>query len=257
MLLKNFFGGIVRDFPDSYETGTIFMAVASGGYVGLVQVEDGSLNIAAALDPDFVKGRSQQAEPIARVLEESGFPAIDGLESANWSGTVQLTRRSLRPAGNRILLLGDAAGYVEPFTGEGIATALCSGAAAASLVSRRLATWDQQIERAWLSRHRRLVHGRQRWCRRLAWLSRHPLAVRTALSTVSLFPWLLRPIVKHLNEAPTDLSALTDSYFVSSRCPVGPFSGDPGREPASRRGLVTTQEPDLGNRSDEAMERPS
>ena len=65
-----------------------------------------------------MKGRGRQAEPIARVLQESGFGAIDGLESANWSGTVRLTRRLLRPAGNRVLLLGDAAGYVEPFTGE-------------------------------------------------------------------------------------------------------------------------------------------
>ncbi len=205
------FGAVVRDFPDSYETGTIFMAVARGGYVGLVRVEDGSLNIAAALDPGFLKGRGRQAEPIARVLQESGFGAIDGLESANWSGTVRLTRRLLRPAGNRVLLLGDAAGYVEPFTGEGIATALCSGAAAASLVSSRLESWDRRVEREWLSRHRRLVHGRQHWCRWLARLARHPRAVRAALSTVALFPWLLRPVVKHLNQPPTNLAGPADS----------------------------------------------
>ena len=208
------FGGVIgiNNCPKSYETGTISMAVATGGYVGLVRVEDGSLNIAAALDPALVKGRRRQAEPIARILEESGFPEIDQLESANWSGTVPITRRSPRPAGRRVLMLGDAAGYVEPFTGEGICGAVCSGAAAARLVSRRLATWSHLVEREWQSRHRRLVRNRQHWCRWLAKLARHPRAVRAAFATVSLVPWLVRPIVKHLNHPPGKLTESVESH---------------------------------------------
>lgn len=205
-------GASLKNSPDVYEAGTIFMAIGKWGYVGLVRVEDGSLNIAAALDPGFVKGCSQQAEPIATILEEACFPAIDGLESAKWSGTVPLTRTSLRPAGKRVLILGDAAGYVEPFTGEGVSNALCSGVAAASLVSSRLKTWDQNIEQEWVRRHRQIVRDRQHWCRWLARLSRHPRAVHAVLYTISLFPWLVRPVVKYLNAPAANLSGLIDAY---------------------------------------------
>ena len=40
---------------DSYASGTIYMATGRHGYVGLVRVEDGRLDIAAAFDPGFVK----------------------------------------------------------------------------------------------------------------------------------------------------------------------------------------------------------
>ena len=42
---------IVKEAPKFYSSGILFMAYAREGYVGLVRLEDGSLNIAAALDP--------------------------------------------------------------------------------------------------------------------------------------------------------------------------------------------------------------
>jgi flavin-dependent dehydrogenase len=53
--------------------------------------------------------------------------AFDPLD---WLGTLPLTRRTPRPAGHRVLVVGDAAGYVEPFTGEGMAWALATASAA-------------------------------------------------------------------------------------------------------------------------------
>ena len=43
-----------------------------------------------------------------------------------WRGTPPLTRRAPSLAAERVFVLGDAAGYVEPFTGEGMAWALAS-----------------------------------------------------------------------------------------------------------------------------------
>ena len=70
-----------------YEEGTIFMAVARQGYVGLVRVEDGSLNVAAAFEPELVRRHGTMAAAASSVLAEAGLPAIDELESARWQGT--------------------------------------------------------------------------------------------------------------------------------------------------------------------------
>src|SRR5262249_38086262 len=46
---------IVESHPPFYDRGTIFMACGKGGYVGLVRLESGCLDVAAAFDPQFVK----------------------------------------------------------------------------------------------------------------------------------------------------------------------------------------------------------
>ena len=51
-------GCVLKQFPDEYIAGTIHMAVGQGGYVGLVRVESGELNLAAAFDPAFVRESS-------------------------------------------------------------------------------------------------------------------------------------------------------------------------------------------------------
>ena len=97
------------------------MAVDRHGYVGLVRIEGGLLNIAAVLAPDFVKRAGGPPQALAAVLAEAGFPAITSLADADWHGTLPLTRRTSSTASRRVLVMGDAAGYVEPFTGEGMA----------------------------------------------------------------------------------------------------------------------------------------
>lgn len=193
-------GGQLAEYPAAYGPGTIFMAVGRHGYVGLVQVENGLLNIAGALAPEFVKSRGGSAQAVEAVIAEAGFPPLATPAQADWHGTVALTRSSARMAGRRVLLLGDAAGYVEPFTGEGMAWALAAGAAVAPLVPRGAFVWTSRIEREWQATLRRLVTNRQRWCRVLALALRHPWAVRALLAAVSLAPALARPIIRSVNQ---------------------------------------------------------
>ncbi len=195
-------GGQVASFPAEYNPGTIFMAVDRHGYVGLVRVEDGRLNIAAALAPDFVKHAGGPPQAMASVLAQAGFPEIGSLPDADWHGTLPLTRRTQRTAARRVLVLGDAAGYVEPFTGEGMAWAFAAGAAATPFIERGLLAWDEVLERDWQATLNQLVLNRQRWCRRLAWGLRHPLAIRIVLGALSLVPSLAAPVVRKLNEPP-------------------------------------------------------
>jgi flavin-dependent dehydrogenase len=152
----------------SYETGTIYMAVGRGGYVGVVRLEDGSLNVAAAFDPAFVRRQGTPGNAAHAIIAEAGFAPIAKLELARWQGTPALTRQSYPRAEDRLFLLGDAAGYVEPFTGEGIGWALASARAVAPLALQAIDEWDPRLVRSWSHIHQRVIGPRQKLCRAVA-----------------------------------------------------------------------------------------
>lgn len=182
--------------------GTVSMSVGREGYVGMVRLPDGSINIAAAVDPDALRQRGPAAT-VRAILREAGVEAPGCLESIDWRGTGLLTRHSPRVAAKRLLLLGDAAGYVEPFTGEGMTWAVLSAISVAPLANRWLRARQDGNHRfadladSWSREHRSLVARRQRGCRALACLLRHPFAVRAALGAFSLAPGIAKPLVHY------------------------------------------------------------
>ena len=110
------------------------MHVGRGYYVGLAPLPDGQLNVGMALP---MNGRTPAAERFAAAL--AGLPAV----AARLAGRDRLTPiRGASPIGHRVsdvagpgwLLVGDAAGFVDPFTGEGIHRALRSARAATAAI---------------------------------------------------------------------------------------------------------------------------
>ncbi len=196
----------VEAAADFYGGGTIFMAVGSQGYVGLVRVEDGSLNIAAAFDTDLVRRSGTPGRAAAAVVAEAGFPPIAALEAAHWQGTARLTRRTDRLAEERLFVLGDAAGYVEPITGEGMAWALASAQALAPLAMQAIDHWDGFQAQAWSDIHRRLVVERQLVCRLSALTLRKPWLTRLAIELMIRAPGAAGRVLDGLN-APPSLSS--------------------------------------------------
>ena len=154
--------------------GVLQMAVGQGGYVGLVQVESGEINLACAFDRPMLGSVGGAALLCQKILADAGFATLPGLRESAWQLTAALSRRTIPLAGHRLLLLGDSAGYVEPFTGEGMGWALTSSLAALPLVLRGLEHWDGAIETEWRRLHRRWVAQKQRSCRVLAVVLRHP-----------------------------------------------------------------------------------
>ena len=176
----------------------ILMAVGPTGYVGVVEVEDGMLNIAAAVDPGALRGPGGAAAGVAAILEASGVAVREPLDRVTWLGTVPLTRRMVRPAGRRVLVVGDAAGYVEPFTGEGMAWALAAAEAVVPFVLEGQGAWSEALERRWLRTFGRVVGREQRWCRFVSRGVRHPGVVRLAMAALRAEPRLARPVLSHL-----------------------------------------------------------
>jgi geranylgeranyl reductase family protein len=111
------------------------MHVGNGYYVGLAPTPGGELNVGMAL-PLADGGRPAAARFDGAV---AGIPAV----ARRLRETARLTPiRGAAPIGHRVadvagpgwLLIGDAAGFVDPFTGEGIHRALRSARAAAEAI---------------------------------------------------------------------------------------------------------------------------
>ena len=186
----------VTAFPAEYTPGVIHMAVGRGGYVGLVCVESGALNIAAAFDARLIRDSGGPACAAANVLSEAGFPAISAMAEAEWLGTPALTRSTTPVAAERLFVLGDASGYVEPFTGEGMGWALASAVALAPLAGTACDGWQPSLAKTWSREHARLVRRRQRTCRMLAAFLKSPTCVRWAMLLLPKIPRLLQPLVR-------------------------------------------------------------
>jgi flavin-dependent dehydrogenase len=195
-------GSLMTKFPASYRTGTIYMACGAGGYVGLVQVEDGTLNVAAALNPLFVKECKGLGEAAQAILQTAGFPGVPQLAAVAWRGTPLLSCSTRPVAYHRVFVVGDAAGYVEPFTGEGIGWALASAAAVAPLARRACRQWSAALIDEWSALHRRTVGTRQQICRYLTRALRYPRLARVLLAPSARWPRLAGMLAHLLQPRP-------------------------------------------------------
>lgn len=189
-------GACIDHAPSTYAPHAVHMAVARGGYVGLVRLEDGRLDIAAALDAGFVKLAGGPANAVETILHQAGFDPIAGLDAATWRGTPKLTRRRRHLGAGRLLVIGDAAGYVEPFTGEGIAWALASGIAVAPLALEGRGDWSPRLVQQWESIFFKMLGRRRRSCALVTRALRSPLLTRLAISLLASSPRLTRPLVR-------------------------------------------------------------
>ncbi len=214
-------GCVLDTFPGAYQPSTIFMAVGREGYVGMVRDEDGRLNVAAALDKGLIKRSGGPGFGAASLIAEAGAVPIPALETSHWLGTAPLTRQTRPIAGHRLFLIGDATGYVEPFTGEGMAWALASGQAITSLALRGIRDWQPPLEQEWSRLHRRLVGRRQTICRGLAMVLRHPRLSRVVFAAATRAPAMAQFLVRQVNSPPITLEHLTERELAPGpRAPV-------------------------------------
>lgn len=187
---------------DDYESGTIHMACGVGGYVGIVRLEDGRLDVAAAFDAETCRSTGGPGTMAERIIASAGYPPIRNLAGGTWRGTPRLTRHRTRLGFDRVLAIGDAAGYVEPFTGEGIAWALWSGVAAAEILINDRG-WTPSTISQWTSMHQQFLGRKQRQCAAIARVLRHPWLATAAVAMLSASPFLARPVIRRINSIPT------------------------------------------------------
>jgi flavin-dependent dehydrogenase len=140
----------------------VVMQFHEHGYSGLASVGDGQLNLCLVARPPQVESLKAWARATFTIEHE-------------WRTITPLARAAVAPVHSNLLLAGDAARVVEPFTGEGIAYALASG----EMAARHLLADDLS---GYASAHRALYRGRL-WINHLA----HAVCLRPHLAT-----WMLR-----------------------------------------------------------------
>lgn len=149
------------------------MCVIRDGYIGIAPVPGGRVNIGIVLGDSWRPRLARDgAQAIARSIVEA-VEAIDG-DAGSWrfgracdsiAGASPLGHRATRRAGmagarrHGWILIGDAAGFLDPFTGEGLHRAFVSAELAARALltgtaqrEAALAAYDRQMRRRFLAK---------------------------------------------------------------------------------------------------------
>jgi flavin-dependent dehydrogenase len=177
------FFGWSRDYrpaPGRLE-GEVRLYLFPGGYCGLSRVEEGVVNLAGVVSDRGWKRAGGGWEAVVRAARRGNAMLESDLAAMapgpiGFLGTGPVFFTAKPAAENGILMAGDAAGVIDPFSGEGQAAALAGGILAAEIVERRLsgelsrdacspayeAAWRARFGKrfAWSALFRRLMlHG--------------------------------------------------------------------------------------------------
>jgi flavin-dependent dehydrogenase len=181
-----------ESWPSNAEAGCIHMHVGSVGYVGLVRVPDQKIHLAAALDPAATRNAGGPAALLERIIRSCGCETPKALSENSFRGTPTLTRHRKTLAGHRVLAIGDACGYVEPFTGEGMAWAIAGAQAAISLLPSPGAPWPADMPMRWQQAHQSIVGKNQFWCGLLKPMMHHPTFASAGVAVGRIIPMVAR-----------------------------------------------------------------
>lgn len=148
------------------------MHAGPGGYCGVAPQEDGRVNVAMVVDMRRFERRSGSVEDFftGELRSYAGLRerTATAQRVTRVRGVGPLTRKVRRTSGDGFLLVGDAAGFFDPFTGEGIVDALQGGLLAADAISRALELGDVSAKS--LASYERARRSSFTNKRRAAWL---------------------------------------------------------------------------------------
>jgi flavin-dependent dehydrogenase len=197
--------------PELADSGE--MHVGPGWYVGLAPLAGGRLNVGMALPMNGDRPRDAEGRYLAAI---DGIPAV----AERLRGRKRLTpirgaspigHRVARPAGRGWMLVGDAAGFIDPFTGEGIYRALRSARAAAEA----LALDDAQASDRYVAARRHAFAAKDA----LTWLVQGLLAapplMSHALRNLSARPELATRLGSALGDCRPASDALSPIFLAS------------------------------------------
>jgi geranylgeranyl reductase family protein len=138
-----------RGVADLDQFGEMYVS-GNQSYVGLAPLEDGLTNVAVVVGTTSLAHRMGS---VSAFFHETlaAIPNLQPkLEKAVQVGTIRgvgsMAHRSRRICGDGFVLIGDAASFLDPFTGEGIYEALRGAEIAAPLVSDALRAGDTSAQ---------------------------------------------------------------------------------------------------------------
>lgn len=181
-------GGHYRGFRalDEY----IDMFVDGTSYAAINPLSDDAANVMLVVGEAELQTHRADVEAFAEQRARALAGAV--LSGAQLDGKRiaigPLSYRARRLCGRRVVLAGDAACFVDPFTGQGVYLALrCGQIAAECIASGTLLAYEH--------RARREIARRERAAARVSRIIRSPLFARAGAALLESAPWALRPLV--------------------------------------------------------------
>ena len=181
---------------------------AAGSYLGVNPISADEVNVSVCLDRAEIQRLGGAKEALDRAMARS--PRFDELYERTSLHSVRsafpITHRVRRPIAANAALIGDAGGFIDPLTGEGITIALATGTALAdelapafaeaghrgraAAIDRALHSFARQKQKqfrakARLSRILQQVIARPRWCNAIGRaLARSPRRMEVFLGVI-------------------------------------------------------------------------
>lgn len=137
--------GAKAHFAGVLPRGNVEMYFFRGGYCGLAPVENGAYNVCCLIHRERVRECAAHGlkDFAAWLSQLARHPALEArlrgatqVSSVVTTAPVRLARG--KPSQDGALMVGDASGFLDPFTGEGISMAIHSGRLAAQAVAMSL-----------------------------------------------------------------------------------------------------------------------
>ena len=176
------------------------MHVRGDRYIGVAPLPGGDAN-ACVVTADRASLRSREFMTAALASEPATagrFARAEMLAPPSMLGPLALDASAAGTPG--LLLAGDAAGFIDPMTGDGLRFAFRGGELAAAEALRVLASgWQNAHVRLWQAR-RREFSAKWRFNRTLRSLAASPALVRAAGAGATLSPWLLRRVIAYAGD---------------------------------------------------------
>jgi flavin-dependent dehydrogenase len=175
------------------------MHLRPGGYIGVAPLPGGVTNVclvqpSRAGDQAFHNPAARLAQVIAReVVLRERFGGHDPVRRPTALGplAVDATGREL----DGLIVAGDAAGFVDPMTGDGLRFAVRGGELAAHAALDALSHGWRGVHRQLTRARRREFGGKWRFNRGLRALVGSPVALRGAAAASRVFPGAVRAII--------------------------------------------------------------
>lgn len=185
------------------------MHVRHSSYLGIAPVTDTLANICVVTGP---RPPSRNPLEVVKQIIAADAAIAERFRAATFVGRPRvlgpLATDAVDVGVEGLLLAGDAAGFIDPITGDGLHLAIQGGVLAAEQALHALETSDFRGAPARLAEARRGALGpKLRFNRAVRIVTGSPLAIRMASLGASLAPDLMRQIVRYAGDVGSDPGA--------------------------------------------------
>jgi flavin-dependent dehydrogenase len=190
-----------------------------GGYFAATTVDDGSFHLNLLTDRSALRGRDGDVDAFVQQHIEAAPALAQRLVGAQrldpWRGIGPLAFRTRRQTVPGAALVGDACGYVDPLTGEGIFFALHGSRSLADAIEQAAAApkATERAMRAYEARRRAEIGPRMALAALIQRGMRHPRLVRWVIGALAQKPRLCDLLVNLTGDALHPRDLLSPSFW--------------------------------------------